>query len=65
VQAGGRLTIAEAASAAGESPVRMSGYLAHVTRLLNVDGYRVLGTTDEGRTVELNMQLLRQQFLGG
>ena len=64
-QAGGRLTIAEAASAAGESPVRMSGYLAHVTRLLNVDGYRVLGTTDEGRTVELNMQLLRQQFLGG
>lgn len=64
-QAGGRLTIAEAASAAGESPVRMSGYLAHVTRLLNVDGYRVLGTTDEGRTVELNMQLLRQQFPGG
>lgn len=64
-RAGGRLTIAEAASAVGEAPVRMSGYLAHVTRLLNVDGYRVLGTTDEGRTVELNMQLLRQQFLGG
>ena len=45
-QAGGRLTITEAASTAGESPVRMSGYLAHVTRLLNVDGYPVLGTTD-------------------
>lgn len=63
-RAGGRLSIAEAASAAVESPVRMSGYLAQVTRLLNVDGYRVLGTIDEGRTVELNMRLLRQQFLG-
>ena len=63
-QAGGRLTITEAASIAGESPVRMSGYLAQVTRLLNVDGYPVLATADGGRTVELNVPLLRQQFLG-
>ena len=63
-KAGGRLTLAEAARIAGESPVRMSGYLAHVARLLNVDGYRVVGTADGGRTVELNTQLLRQQFLG-
>jgi PglZ domain len=63
-QSGGRLTITEAASMAGESPVRMSGYLAQVTRLLNVDGYAVLQTTDGGRTVELNVPLLRQQFLG-
>jgi PglZ domain len=63
-RAGGRLTLAEAAQLAGEPPVRMSGYLAQVTRLLNVDGYRVLGTTDGGRAVELNTQLLRQQFLG-
>jgi PglZ domain len=62
-QAGGRVTIAEAARITGESPVRMSGYLAQVARLLNVDGYRVIGTTDGGRTVELNTQLLRQQFL--
>ena len=65
VQAGGRLTLAEAASAAGQPPVRMSGYLAQITRLLNVDGYAVLQTTDDGRAVELNAQLLRQQFLGG
>jgi hypothetical protein len=64
-RAGGRLTTAEAAAAAGESPLRMSGYLALVTRLLNVDGYAVLQTKDDGRTVELNQQLLRQQFLGG
>jgi hypothetical protein len=63
-QAGGRLTITEAASSAGEAPVRMSGYLAQVARLLNVDGYPVLATTDGGRTVELNVPLLRQQFLG-
>lgn len=63
VQAGGRLTIAEAAAAAGEPPVRMSGYLAQVTRLLNVDGYAVLQVKDDGRTVELNQQLLKQQFL--
>jgi hypothetical protein len=60
--AGGRLTLAEAAAAAGQPPVRMSGYLSQVTRLLNVDGYAVLQTTDGGRTVELNAALLRQQF---
>jgi hypothetical protein len=64
-QAGGRLTTTEAATAVGESPVRMSGYLAQITRLLNVDGYAVLQTKDDGRTVELNSELLRQQFLGG
>jgi hypothetical protein len=63
-QAGGKVTLAEAAQLAGEPPVRMSGYLAQVARLLNVDGYRVLGTTDGGRAVELNTQLLGQQFLG-
>lgn len=62
VQAGGRLTTAEAASATGESPVRMSGYLAQVIRLLNVDGYPVLQTLEGGRMVELNVALLRQQF---
>jgi hypothetical protein len=61
--AGGRLTLTEAATATGEAPVRMSGYLAQVARLLNVDGYAVLRTTDEGRTVDLNTPLLRQQFL--
>jgi len=62
-QSGGRLTATEAAAAVGESPVRMSGYTAHVGRLLNVDGYAVLQTKDDGRTVELNSELLRQQFL--
>jgi hypothetical protein len=63
VAAGGRITIAEAAQATGEPPVRLrSGYLATVQRMLNIDGYPVLQVTDEGRTVELNVHLLRQQF---
>ena len=42
----------------------MSGYLAHVARLLNVDGYPVLRIRDDHQTVELNIPLLREQFLG-
>jgi hypothetical protein len=61
----GKATIGEAARIAGEPAVRMSGYIAQVSRLLNVDGYAVIRTADEGRTVELNTELLRQQFLGG
>ena len=63
-QAGGRVTVTEAARIVGEPAVRMSGYLSQVARLLNVDGYQVVATTDGGRTVELNTQLLRQQFIG-
>lgn len=65
VAAGGRLTRAEVADAVGEPSVRMSGYLALVTRLLNVEGYPVLQGKDDGRTTELNSELLRQQFLSG
>jgi hypothetical protein len=65
VRAGGRLTATEVASALGESPVRMSGYLAQAARLLNVDSYPVLQVKDGGRMAELNESLLRQQFLAG
>ena len=62
-EAGGKIPVTVAADAVGEPPFRMSGYLAQVARLLNVDGYAVIGVTDQGRTVELNIELLRQQFL--
>jgi hypothetical protein len=62
-RAGGKLTIAEAATITGEPAVRMTGYIAQVARLLNVDGYRVIGTADGGRTVVLDTRLLREQFL--
>ena len=63
-QVGGKATIGEAARIAGEPAVRMSGYLAQVARLLNVDGYPVIRTIDDGRTVALNVELLKQQFWG-
>ena len=63
-RAGGRLTIAEAAAVTGQPAVRMSRYLAQVARLLNVDSYAVLSHSEADRLVELNVPLLRQQFLG-
>jgi hypothetical protein len=64
-QAGGKLPVTALSTVAGQPPFRMAGYLAQLGRLLNVDGYAVIGVTDEGRTAELNAVLLREQFLGG
>jgi hypothetical protein len=64
-QAGGKLPVTALSTVAGRPPFRMAGYLAQLGRLLNVDGYAVIGVTDKGRTVELNGVLLREQFLGG
>ena len=62
--AGGKLPVASVAGLAGQAPFRMAGYLAQLGRLLNVDGYPVIGDADSGRTVELNAALLTEQFLG-
>ena len=63
-RAGRKANIAEAAEMVGKPPVRMSGFLPHIARLLNVDGYPVLRIRDDHQTVELNIGLLREQFLG-
>jgi PglZ domain len=62
--AGGKLPVSSVAGLAGQAPFRMAGYLAQLGRLLNVDGYPVIGDIDSGRTVELNTALLTEQFLG-
>ena len=62
--AGGKLPVGSVAGLAGQAPFRMAGYLAQLGRLLNVDGYPVIGDADSGRTVELNAALLTEQFLG-
>ncbi len=64
-EAGGKLPVTALAAAAGQPAFRMAGYLAQLGRLLNVDGYPVIGVTDAGRTAELNRVLLAEQFLGG
>jgi hypothetical protein len=63
--AGGKLPVAEVAALAGQPPFRMAGFLTQLGRLLNVDGYPVIGDSDGGRTVDLNVRLLTEQFLGG
>jgi len=63
-EAGGKLPVGVAAGLAGQPAFRMAGYLAQLGRLLNVDGYPVISDTDSGRTVELNVRLLTEQFLG-
>lgn len=64
VAAGGKLPVTNVAALMDQPVFRMSGYLAQVAKLLNVDGYVVLAETDGGRTVELNVALLREQFFG-
>lgn len=64
IAGGGRITLQEAAKAVGQPPVRMSGYLAQVTRLLNVDGYPVLQQNANDHTITLTLKYMRQQFLG-
>lgn len=61
--AGGKLPTSAAAEAVGEPVFRMSRFLTATTRLLNVDSYQVLKLSEEGRTVEINLSLLREQFL--
>ncbi|MGH3275959.1 MAG: BREX-2 system phosphatase PglZ [Streptosporangiaceae bacterium] len=62
--AGGKLPVSSVAELSGQASFRMAGYLAQLGRLLNVDGYPVIGDIDSGRTVELNTALLTEQFLG-
>jgi len=61
---GGKLPMQAAADLIGQPAFRMPGYLAQIGRLLNLDGYQIISATDGGRTVELNVELLRTQFLG-
>ncbi|OOC03653.1 BREX-2 system phosphatase PglZ [Amycolatopsis azurea] len=60
--AGGKLSLAAIASTAGKAARNIDGFLATLQRLLNVESYPVLELIDGGRTVELNLELLRTQF---
>ncbi|WP_158887128.1 BREX-2 system phosphatase PglZ [Amycolatopsis anabasis] len=62
VEAGGKLSLAAIAATAGKAARNIDGFLATVQRLLNVESYPVFELIDGGRTVELNIELLRTQF---
>ncbi|MFG2088521.1 BREX-2 system phosphatase PglZ [Spirillospora sp. NPDC048824] len=64
--AGGRLSSAAvgaaAAAAGGRAPRNADLFITALQRLLNVEGYPVLGLIDSGATVTLETALLREQF---
>jgi hypothetical protein len=60
--AGGKLTAAALARGLRMPLFRLRGLLAVVQRVLNVDGFAVLGRDEESDTIELNRLLLLRQF---
>ncbi|MEV4770581.1 BREX-2 system phosphatase PglZ [Micromonospora humida] len=62
VEAKGVLSAAVLAQRAGELPVRASGFVTTMQRIFNIDNYPVLTVIDDGRTVRLDLALLRTQF---
>ncbi|MCC9307571.1 BREX-2 system phosphatase PglZ [Kitasatospora sp. RB6PN24] len=63
--AGGKMSPAAliaAVSATGRIRSRVDGFVAVLQRLLNVEGYPVLGFVDGGHTVKLDVRLLTEQF---
>ncbi|KUN85556.1 hypothetical protein AQJ66_13700 [Streptomyces bungoensis] len=69
LEAGGKLSPAAVAAAAqaatGKSERNPQRFVTMLERLLNIDGYPVLQLVESGRTVHLDKELLRQQFLEG
>ncbi|AMV19859.1 BREX-2 system phosphatase PglZ [Planctomyces sp. SH-PL14] len=59
---GGRMTSLALARALSLPELRVSGLLAQMSRLLNVDGYQVLSYDPASFTIELNHDLLLKQF---
>jgi hypothetical protein len=62
VEAKGVLPAAVLAERAGEIPARATGFVSTLQRIFNVDNYPVLTLIDDGRTVRLDLRLLREQF---
>ena len=58
----GTLLLPALARMIGQPEFRVSGLLARVGRLLNVEGYEVLSVERESATVRLNKPLLVKQF---
>lgn len=59
---GGKMTSAALARALQLSPMRLRSLVAVAQRILNIDGYPVLARDETSDTIELNLELLRQQF---
>lgn len=62
LDAGGTLPVSVVGERAGEPPNRAIGFVTTLQRVFNVDNYPVLSIADGGRTVRLDIGLLREQF---
>lgn len=62
LDAKGVLSLAVLAQRAGELPPRAAGFVTTLQRIFNVDNYAVLSLIDDGRSVRLDVALLRTQF---
>jgi hypothetical protein len=59
---GGRLTLGALAAEAAIPPARLTGTIAALRPLLNLDGYGVLTVDEDADAVSLDVDLLREQF---
>ncbi|MFE2496142.1 BREX-2 system phosphatase PglZ [Streptomyces scopuliridis] len=62
LDAGGTLPVTALAQRIGLAPTRADGFAAVLRQLLNHDSVQVLETLPDGRTLRLNVGLLRDQF---
>jgi hypothetical protein len=63
--AGGVIAATQIGRIANKGTASINGYISQLQRALNIDGTQVLATQDDGASVRLDLELLRQQFLGG
>jgi hypothetical protein len=62
VEADNRLPVTTAAVKVGRAKRSPELVATTLQRLLNVEGYPILSVTDDGRTLRLNVETLREQF---
>ncbi len=62
VKRGGRITAPALSRELGMPAFRLRGWIASAQRLLNVDGYAILGRDEPSDTITLNIDLLKRQF---
>lgn len=62
IEAGGTLPVTALAQRVSYPATRADGFAAILRQLLNYDGVQVLETLPDGRTVRLDLSLLRMQF---
>lgn len=59
---GGVMTVAALGRALQLAPFRLTGLVATLTHVLNIDGFRVLGRSEDAQEITLDVPLLKRQF---